>query len=201
MSPRNGSSLAASWRSQSQICRWTSGNVIRRRSPRGGKSPPRSSREGSLLPILPFLPRPEAIGQHHRYRVAVEATPPLDLVLIPAQQALGLLVILLDPVSPMRVLDHRLQRHSCWEIAPVILALALGCLLPDQPAESASARRGRPPAAYGDEPAPQPALATLPPCHRAPRPRGLGFYQNVRAGRRRVSPVCRHSKIGTIAVT
>src|SRR5271165_5479387 len=76
MSSRNTASLTASWRSQSQICRWISGSVLRRRSARGGKSPPRSARAGSLLPLLPFLPHQEAVGQHHRHRVPVEASPP-----------------------------------------------------------------------------------------------------------------------------
>src|SRR5271166_4414060 len=38
-----------------------------------GKSPPRSARAGSLLPLLPFLPHQEAVGQHHRHRVPVES--------------------------------------------------------------------------------------------------------------------------------
>src|SRR5271165_1989418 len=123
MSSRNTDSLAASWRSQSQICRWISGSVLRRRSARGGKSPPRSARAGSLLPLLPFLPHQEAVGQHHRHRVPVEASPPSALVLVPAQEPLGLLVVLLHPVPPMRVLHHRLQRHPRPEVAPVIPTL------------------------------------------------------------------------------
>ena len=141
MSSRNTDSLAASWRSQSQICRWISGSVLRRRSARGGKSPPRSPRAGSLLSLLPFLPHQEAVGQHHRHRVPVEASPPSALVLIPAQEPLGFLVVLLHPVPSMRVLHHRPQRHPRPEVAPGILPLAIGRLLPDQPDESATARR------------------------------------------------------------
>src|SRR5271165_7434259 len=178
MSSRNTASLTASWRSQSQICRWISGSVLRRRSARGGKSPPRSARAGSLLPLLPFLPHQEAVGQHHRHRMPVEASPPSALVLVPAQEPLGLLVVLLHPVPPMRVLHHRLQRHPRPEVAPVILTLAIGRLLPDQPAESATARR-HPPAADGDEPAAQPTLASFPPRHRTPRSQGLGADQGV----------------------
>src|SRR5271165_4887706 len=179
MSSRNTASLTASWRSQSQICRWISGSVLRRRSARGGKSPPRSARAGSLLPLLPFLPHQEAVGQHHRHRMPVEASPPSALVLVPAQEPLGLLVVLLHPVPPMRVLHHRLQRHPRPEVAPVIPTLAIGRLLPDQPTETATARRRRPPAADGDEPAAQPTLASFPPRHRAPRPQGLGADQGV----------------------
>src|SRR5512135_264110 len=173
MSSRNSNSLAASTRSQSMIWRWTSGSVMRRRSARGGKSPPRSPRAGSLLPISPFLPHQEAVGQHHTDGVPVEPLPLPALVLVPAQEPLGLLVVLLDPVPPVRVLDHRLQRHPRPEVAPVILPLAIGGLLADQPADATTARGGRPPAADGDEPAPQPALAPFPPGHRAPRPRRL----------------------------
>src|SRR3954465_14371940 len=113
MSSHNTNSLAASWRSQSQIRRCTAGRVVRRRSARGGKSPPRSSRAGSLLSFSPLLPHQEAVRQHHADRVAVEATPPPPLVLVPAQEPLGLLMVLLHPVPPVCILDHRLQRHTC----------------------------------------------------------------------------------------
>ena len=73
MSSRPSHSRIASSRSQSQIWRCTSGSDTRRRSGRGGKSPPRSARAGSLLPLLPLLPDQEAVRQHHAHRVPVEA--------------------------------------------------------------------------------------------------------------------------------
>src|SRR3954452_6313080 len=146
MSSRNTNSLAASWRNQSQIRRCTAGRVTRRRSARGGKSPPRSSRAGLLLPFSPFLPHQEAVGQHHADRVTVEATPAPPLVLVPAQEPLGLLMVLLHPVPPVCILHHRFQRHRRAEVAPVVPPLAVGGILANQPAESATARRGRPPA-------------------------------------------------------
>src|SRR3954466_138354 len=179
MNSRNTSSLAASWRNQSQIRRCTAGRVTRRRSARGGKSPPRSSRAGLLLPFAPFLPHQEAVGQHHADRVTVEATPAPPLVLVPAQEPLGFLVVLLHPVPTVRVLHHRLQRHPRAEVAPVVPPLAIGGILANEPPEPATARRGLPPAADGDEPAAEPALAPLPPCQRAPRPRRLRLDQCV----------------------
>src|SRR3954451_1871256 len=179
MNSRKTNSLAASRRSQSQIRRCTSGRVTRRRSARGGKSPPRSSRAGSLLPFSPFLPHQEAVGQHHADRVAVEAMPPPPLVLVPAQKPLGLLVVLLHPVPPVCVLYHRFQRHPSAEVAPVVSPLAIGGILANQPAQPATARPGLPPAADGDEPAAEPALAPLPPRHRAPRPQRLRRDQRV----------------------
>ena len=125
MNSRDSNSLAASSRSQSQIWRCTSGSDTRRRSGRGGKSPPRSSRAGSLLPLLPLLPDQEAVRQHHAHRVPVEARPQPALILVPAQQPLGLLVVLLHPVPPVRVLHHPLQRHLRPEVAPVVPPLAV----------------------------------------------------------------------------
>src|SRR3954454_612886 len=179
MSSRNTNSLAASWRSQSQIRRCTSGRVTRRRSARGGKSPPGSSQAGLLLSFLVLLPHQEAVGQHHGDRVAVEATPSSPLVLVPAQEPLGLLVVLLHPVPPVGVLHHRFQRHPSAEVAPVVSPLAVGGILANQPAQPATARRSLPPAAHGDEPAAEPALAPLPPRHRAPRPQRLRRDQCV----------------------
>src|SRR5512135_1819435 len=141
MSSRNSNSLAASRRSQSQTWRWTSGSVNRCRSGRGGKSPPRSSRAGSFLPPLPLLPDQEAVRQHHAHGVPLEALPQPALILVPAPQSLGLFVILLHPVSPVRVLHQPLQRHLRPEVAPVVPALAVRGLLPNQPARPTPPRR------------------------------------------------------------
>src|SRR5215472_7030248 len=132
MNSRDSHSLAASRRSQSPISRWTSGSDIRRRSGRGGKSPPRATREGSFLPLLPFLPHQEAVGQHHAHRMAVEARPQPALVLVPAQQPLGFLMVLLHPVPTMGVFHQALEGHIRPEVAPVIPPLAIGGVLADQ---------------------------------------------------------------------
>src|SRR4051794_41893786 len=119
MSSRNTNSLAASWRSQSQIRRCTSGRVTRRRSARGGKSPPGSSQAGLLLSFLVLLPHQEAVGQHHGDRVAGEATPSSPPVLVPAQEPPGLPVGLLPPVPPVGGLHHRFPPHPHPGGAPV----------------------------------------------------------------------------------
>src|SRR5439155_17975818 len=141
MSSRDSNSLAASSRSQSQTWRCTSGRDTRRRSGRGGKSPPRSSRAGALLPLLPLMPDQEAVRQHHADRVAVEARPQPPLVLVPAQQPLGFLVILLHPVPPVGILHHLLQRRLRAEVAPEVAPLPIGAILPDQPADPPRAVR------------------------------------------------------------
>src|SRR5215470_10829334 len=164
MNSRDSHSLAASRRSQSPICRWTSGSDIRRRSGRGGKSPPRATRAGPFLPLAPFLPHQEAVGQHHAHRMAVEPRPQPALVLVPAQEPLGLLMVLLHPVPPVRVFDQALQGYIRPEVAPVVPPLAIGGILADQPARSPSPRRGHPPGAKGDEPAAHPTPTPLPPC-------------------------------------
>src|SRR3954452_23832761 len=110
-----------------------------------GERAPWSARAGSLLSLSPLLPHQEAVRQHHGYRMAVEARPQPALVLVPAQQPLGLLMILLHPVPPMGVFHQPHQRHSRPEVAPVVSPLAIGVILADQPARSPSPRRGHPP--------------------------------------------------------
>src|SRR5512147_961020 len=131
MSSRDSSSLAASSRSQSQTWRWTSGSDARRRSGRGGKSPPRSARAGSFLPSLPLAPHQEAVRLHHAHRMAVDPPPQPALILVPAQEPLGRLVIALHPVPPVGVLHHPPPRDIESEAAPVVPSLAVGRILPD----------------------------------------------------------------------
>src|SRR5262249_22230620 len=161
MSSCNSNSTAPWRRSQSQICRCTSGSDTRRRSLRGGKSPPGTAPAGLLRAPVELLPDQEAVGQHHTHPAAVEAPPQPPPVLVPATQPLGLLVVLLHPVPPVRVAHQRLQRRPRPEVAPVVLALRPGVparLLADQPARPALAIGQDPEAAQGHEAPPQPAL-------------------------------------------
>src|SRR5215813_4533841 len=125
MRSRSFSSRGACSRSQSQIRRWTSGRDTRLRSGRGGKSPARAPARGYLLPLLPLLDDQETVGQQHQHTVAVKAGPQPALVLVPAQQPLGLLVELLHPVAPVRVLHHLPQGRRGAEVAPVVPPLVL----------------------------------------------------------------------------
>src|SRR4051812_32443299 len=184
MNSQDSNPLAVSSRSQSQTPRWTSGSGTRRRSGRGGKSPPRAPRAGSLLALLPLVPDQEAGPQHHAHRVPVEARPQPPLVLIPAQQLLRSLVILLHPVPPMRILHHLLQRRARAEVAPEVAPLPVAALLPDQPTDPPRAVRPHPPAADRHEPPTQPALAAFTPVDGMPRSLALG-------GDRRVGPLRR----------
>src|SRR6516162_8903234 len=152
-------SLTASRRSQSTTWRCTSGRDIRRRSGRGGKSPPRAPRAGSIRSALPFLPHQEAVGQHHTHRVAVEPLPPPALILVPAQEPLGVLMESFHPVPPVRILHQPLQRRIGPQVAPAILPLPVAGLLTNQPARTPVARGADPPGADRDEPAAQPAIA------------------------------------------
>src|SRR5690349_16774893 len=151
MRPWSTSSRAASSRSQSTMRRWTCGSGSRRRSGRGGKRPAPPAAPACPLPLTPLLPHQEAIRQHDRHRVPVKALPQPPLVLVPAQQALGLLVVLLHPVPPVPVLDQPLQWCPGPEVAPVILALAGHAqrLFPDQPAHPPTPVGQHPPAAHG----------------------------------------------------
>ena len=100
MSSRNSNSLAASSRSQSQTWRCTSGSDIRRRSGRGEKGAVVGP-AGSLLSLLPLLSDQKTVRQHHTHRVPVKARPQPPLILVPAQQTFGLLVILLHPMPTL----------------------------------------------------------------------------------------------------
>src|SRR3954470_23472250 len=99
---------------------------------------PWSARASSLPALPPLLPHQETVRQHHRHRMAVEARPQSTLILVPAQQPLGLLMILLHPVPPMGVFHQPLQRHIRPEVAPIVPSLAIRGVLADQPARFAA---------------------------------------------------------------
>src|SRR5215471_18226126 len=200
MSSCSSNSLAPWRRSQSQIRRGVSGSDARRRSLRGGKSPPGTSPAGSLRTLLVLLPDQEAVGQHHRHRVAVEAGPQATLILIPAQQPLGLLMVLFHPVPTVPVFDQCFQPCPRPEVTPVILALRFRVaprLLPDQPARPTPAIGPHPPAAQRHEPAVQPALAPLTPADRTPRRRWLRCHHGVHSLSRAATPAPRHGEVTT----
>src|SRR5581483_8867329 len=92
MRSRSFSSRRACSNSQSQRRRWISGRDTRLRSGRGGKRPALRAAPALPLPVLPLLADQEAVGQHDQHAVAVEAGPESALVLVPAEQPLGLLV-------------------------------------------------------------------------------------------------------------
>src|SRR5579883_1558277 len=177
MSSRSSNSLAPWRRSQSHTCRWISGSGARRRSFRGGKSPAGAPPPGTLRPLLPLLPHQEAVRQHHTHRMTVEPCPQAALVLIPAQQPFGFLMVLLHPVPPVGIAHQRRQTGLRPQVAPVVLAVGRRVptwLLADQPAHASPAVGQDSPAAQGHEAPPQPALAALPPADRPPRRRRLG---------------------------
>src|SRR5262245_6823098 len=195
MSSCSTNSSAASQRSQSQIRRWISGSDTLRRSRRGGKSPPGSPPPGLLLPLLPLLPHQEAVRQHHRHRVPVEARPQPPLVLIPTQQFLGLFVVLLHPVPPVRVAHQRLQTRPRPQVAPVVTALAVGTVLPQQPTHPPLAVGPHPPATHHHERRLQPTLATFAPADVPPQPRRLRPHHQVGAAGPAATAVQRHGEV------
>src|SRR5215471_14886349 len=177
---RTTCSRTASRRSQSTMRRWTSGRGWRLRSGRGGKRPARPAAPAHPLALLELLPDQEAVCQHDQHAVAVEPCPQPALILVPAQQPLGLLVELLDPIAPVRVLHHPLHRHLRAEVAPVVAPLAVAAVLADQPAYPPLALRGNAPAAQGHHPGSQPALAALAPADYPPEPLATRGHPRVR---------------------
>src|SRR5512135_623400 len=95
---------------ESTMRRCTEAREERRLSRRGGKSAARASHPPFALTFSPFLPNQEAETEHHQDRIAMETGPQPTLILVPAQLAFRLFVILLHPVSAVGVLDHLLQR-------------------------------------------------------------------------------------------
>lgn len=91
--------------SQSATTRWTCGTLRRRRSGRGGKRPTRRPAAAPLLALPPLEPDEETITEHYRDGVPMERIVAPALELVPPQFALRFFVVLLDPVSPMRILD------------------------------------------------------------------------------------------------
>ena len=170
MNSRHSNSLAASRRSQSTIWRCTSGSDTRRRSGRGGKSPPRASRAGSFRPTLPLAPDQKAVGQHHTHGMPMESLPSPTLILVPTQEPLGLLVKPLHPMPPVRRIppggpaSHPPPSYSSnTSASPRSFARRSASPGAGGP-RNESARRA--PRRTG----PQPALAPVTPRHRAPRP-------------------------------
>src|SRR5205823_10210042 len=143
----------------------------RLRSARGGKRPALAPAPADLLPMLPLLLDQETVSQHDQHTVAVKAGPQPPLILVPAEQALGLLVELFHPVTPVRVLRHPPQGGFRAEVAPVVLPLVLlapGRALADQPARHPNPRRWLPPTAQRMEACLEPALGALAPADRLP---------------------------------
>src|SRR3954452_4055627 len=190
-------SRSASRRCSSLTCRCTSGTLTLRRSGRGGKSPAWPTR-ASALSALPLAPDQETVRQHHRRRMAMEARPQPPLILIPTQLPFGLLMELLDPVTPVRVFHHLRQRHLWTKVAPKrfpALALAPRLTLPDQPTTVPLTVAGHPPTPQRDEPPAQPLLAPLPPTHRPPRRGRQGLQDRIDPLGRRRAPAEGHGEI------
>src|SRR6266508_564475 len=195
MSSRSSNSLAPWRRSQSQIRRWIFGSDTRRRSRRGGKRPALSTASAYPLPLRELLPHQEAVGQQHTHRVSVEAGPQPSLILVPAQQSLGLLVELLHPVPPVRVAHHLRQRCLGAEVAPVVTSLAVRAVLPDQPTRPTLAVGPNPPAAHGHAERPQPTLAALTPTDAPPGLLRLPLDQDVGVDGQPATPAQGHGEV------
>ena len=74
-----------------------------------GPSPPPSARTSPRLTLLPLAPDQETVGQHHTDRMAMKTRPQPPLILIPTQEPLGLLMILLHPMPSVGILHQTIQ--------------------------------------------------------------------------------------------
>ena len=182
MSSNSINSRMAARRNHSLTRRWSCGSGIRRRSGRGGKSRPRPSAHGTLLALSHFQPHQKTIAQHYGDGVAMKPVPASSLILIPAQLGFGFLMILLHPVAPVGILDHRGQRHRGREVTPEILpvsVLASSGALPKQPAHLAAAIAIDPPTAQRHKLGPPPAFGSCAPGDGLPVLARLGRQQRI----------------------
>src|SRR5262245_20366907 len=124
MRPVTNSSTIVAARSQSAMLRCSAASEQRRRSGYGGKNAARRPRAAGVGALVPFQPHQKAIGQHDGDGMAVKACPEAALILVPAQQFLGLFMILLHPTAAVSIFDHDGQGRVGREVAPVIFALA-----------------------------------------------------------------------------
>src|SRR5918999_1916738 len=86
------------WRSHRATSRWIAGSVCRRRSGRGGKRVARATAPPGAAPVAQLHPDQEAVGQHDRDRMAMEARPQPPLILVPAHLTFGLFMGLFDGI-------------------------------------------------------------------------------------------------------
>jgi hypothetical protein len=80
------------WRSHRAPSRWTAGSGCLRGSGRGGKRGTRATSGGLAAALAQLQPDQEAVGQHHRDGMPVEARPQPPLGLVPPQFPVGFLM-------------------------------------------------------------------------------------------------------------
>ena len=180
MSSRRTNSWMACLRSQSPIRRCTSGSGSRRRSARGGKSPAGAARAGSARadPATPARPENCTPASPQRRAGGSRSTAGPDIGPSPTASWPP------RETVPPSAADGRSSTIAASgvlrpEVAPVVTPLAVGSIFADQPTARRRPVGPHPPAAHGHEPAAQPALAPLPPAHRAATPAWAALHQRV----------------------
>jgi hypothetical protein len=108
------------------------------RSGRGGTRVAGATPTMRPVPLAQLQPDQEAIGQHHRGCMPVEARPQSPLVLIQAHFSFGLFMKLFDGIAPMGIPSQLFRHGRGRQIAPVVLPLlrlATGRTLSQQPSD------------------------------------------------------------------
>jgi hypothetical protein len=73
-----------------------------------------------MVSLSQLQPDQQAVGQHDRRGIVVEARPEPVLVLIPAHLSFGLLMEWLDRIPAMDIASQFLQSSGGWQVDPVI---------------------------------------------------------------------------------
>ena len=125
----------------------------------------------SMMPLSELLCHQEAVSQHHQNGMPMKANPLTTLIVSPTQELLGILVEAVNLPTLMYITDHLSQWGVGWEVAEVVLPLALlpiAGTLPNQPSLCQTLSFQHTPNAQRDEFLAQPPLGTFPPAYGRP---------------------------------
>jgi len=172
----------ASWRGHRVTSQCTAGSLHLCRSDRGEKWVAGAT-AAFLVAALPQLqPDQEAVGQHDRDGMPMEAPPQSTLVLVPPQLPFGFRMGLRNGILTLGIPGQLLRCGGNWQVTPVVLRLprlAPHGPLPQQPPDMPLPVIPGAPTLYGNKLLAQPSFGAVVVANRTPLPAGEGLQQLV----------------------
>ncbi len=89
-----------------------------------GKKHGGATRQSLHLPFASFHVDQETEAQHDQHGIAMKPRPEPFLIMVPAQFAFSLFMILFAPMPPMRVFHRPFQNHMGRETTPELFRIA-----------------------------------------------------------------------------